>query len=283
MVRTARETGRLTVLHPGVYRSMGVPVSHAQLLLGATLRAGPPAAASHRAAAHLWDLRRDQATLEISVPETSRCKPRSVTVHRSADFDPHQFTWRYGIPVTKPARTIVDLAAVLDRSELAEIIDRALVNALVSQHGLRVAIRQLGRRGRIGPALIGNLLDSHPLGGVRPESVLEPVMAALVRHTAVSDQVVYQHKVKVGGRSYRLDFAVPHVKLSIEVLGLREHGTRQAVIEDSERRRLLTVHGWQVVEYTKRAMTRSPVRVASEIVGLVRDRERIHAALGVQI
>jgi very-short-patch-repair endonuclease len=281
MVRTARESGRLAAVHPGVFRSVGAPVSHLQLLLGATLRAGPSAVASHRAAAHLWDLRRDESTVEISVPESSRSKPRNVTVHRTVDHDSNHFTTRRGIPVTKPARTIVDLAAVLGRPELCEIVDRALVTGLVSDVGLRRAITELGRRGRVGPSIVRDVLDQHPLGGVRPESVLEPVMAAIVRHTDVADEIVYQYKVCVGGRAFRIDFAAPRVKLAIEVLGLREHGTRQAVIDDSERRRLLTVDGWQVVEYTKTAMTRSPVRVAREIAQLIDDRDRVFAALGV--
>ncbi len=72
------------------------------------------------------------------------------------------------------------------------------------------------------------------------------------------------------------------MKLAIEVLGLREHGTRKAVIEDSERRRLLAVAGWQVVEYTKTAMTRSPVRVAREIAKLIDERAGVFEALGVR-
>lgn len=282
MVRTARKSDRLAAVHPGVFRSVGAPISHLQLLLGATLRAGPNAVASHRAAAHLWDLRPDRSTLEISIPEGSRAKPHHVTVHRTADLDPNHFTVRHAIPVTKPARTIVDLAAVVGRPELGEIVDRALVNGLLSEEALRVAIRELGRRGRVGPAIVRSVLDQHPLSGVRRDSVLEPVMAAIIRHTAVADEIVYQHKVRAGGHAFRLDFAAPRVKLAIEVLGLREHGTRKAVIEDSERRRLLAVAGWQVVEYTKTAMTRSPVRVAREIAKLIDERAGVFEALGVR-
>jgi very-short-patch-repair endonuclease len=108
------------------------------------------------------------------------------------------------------------------------------------------------------------------------------VMAALIRTTDVAELIVYQHPVVVGGRTYRLDFAAPHVTLAIEVLGLHEHGTRQAILDDAERRRLLAVAGWQVVEYTKDAMTRAPRRVAREIAQLIAERERRLTSLGLR-
>jgi len=281
MIRTALTAGRLSVTHPGIYRSVGSAASTEQRLLAAVLRAGEPASASHRSGGWLWSLIRDTERVEILVPEGARTKPKNVTVHRSADFDPNHFTTKRGIPVTKPARTIVDLAAVLAAPALAEVVDRALVTGLVSQAGLRAMIGELARSGREGPPALRRVLDDHPLGGHRPESVIESVMANIVRHSAVADRIVYQHVVTLGRQRFRLDFAAPHVKAGIEVLGLREHGTRQAVIDDSERRRLLRLAGWDLIEYTKTEMSRAPRRVADEISRFIEDRERMFAALGL--
>jgi very-short-patch-repair endonuclease len=274
MVRTARRTGRLIDVQPGVFRILGVPQTHDQMLLAAAMCVGPPAAVGFRGAAQLWGLRCDQQRVEIVVPHAVTRKPRHVTVHRSSDFDPNHFTRRRGIPVTKPARTLADLAAVLATDELDEVVDRALVSGLVTEGGLRTMIDELTRQGRRGPAALRRTLDGHPLAGVRPESVIEPVMAAILKHSAVGHRFVYQHQVCIEGRKYRMDFAAPSVKVGIEVLGLREHGTRRAVIDDSDRRRILRLHGWEILEYTKQAMTRSPVRVAREICAFVEDLER---------
>jgi hypothetical protein len=273
MLRGALRSGRLTAVHPGVYRLLGAPATPAQLLLAATLRSGPQAAASHRSAAHLWDLRPDPSRLEVVVPHDVRPRPRGVVIHRSMDLDPNHFTRKGAIPLTKPARTIVDLASVLDRAQLAEVIDRALMRQLVSTLGIRTMIGELARSGRRGPALVRDLLDNHPLGGERPESVLESVMAAIVQYSPREGQIIYQHSVRFGRRTFRMDFAAPHVKVGIEVLGLAEHGTREAVLHDSERRRILTLHGWEILEYTKRDMKRAPKRVAREICQFVKDRE----------
>ena len=274
MLRTARRAQQLTPVHPGVYRFLGVPPSHLGLLLAATLRAGPSSAASHRSAGDLWGMRPDEAHLDVSIWHEARANPKHVNVHRTRDVDPNHFTLRRGIRVTKPARTLVDLASVLPRAELTEVVDRALVQNLVSEAGLRVVIAELARPGRRGPATLRRLPDDHPLAGVRRHSVLEPVMAAIIRECPRADRFVYQHPVSVSGESYRLDFAAPATKVGIEVLGLREHGTREAVIADSRRRRLLRLDGWDLLEYTRVEMTRSPVRVAREIVGYVDERER---------
>jgi len=273
-LRSALRSGRITSVHPGVYRLVGAPPTPAQLLLAATLRAGPRAAASHRSAAHLWDLRPDPSRLEVVVPHEVRTRPKGAVIHRSTELDPNHFTRKGGIPLTKPARTIVDLASVLDRPQLAEVIDRALMRQVVSPLGIRTMIDELARCGRRGPAIVRDLLDNHPLGRERPESVLEPVMAAIVQYSPKEGRIVYQHTVRFGRRKFRMDFAAPHVKVGIEALGLAEHGTREAVLYDSERRRILALHGWEILEYTKRDMQRAPKRVAREICQFVEDRER---------
>jgi len=280
-IRTTLAGGQLLAHHPGVYRSAATPQSIEQSLLAATLRAGPPSAATHRSAAYVWRLVQTPERPEICIPHGTRTYPKGVTVRRSTDFDPNHFTRRHGIPVTKPARTIVDLAAVLGARELSEVVDRALVMNLVSHLGLRTMIGKLARPGRRGPATLRRLLDDHPLGTDRPESVIEAVMARILRNSRVRDRIVYQHVVTIGRRRFRMDFAAPHVKAGVEVLGLREHGTRQAVIDDSERRRLLRLEGWDLLEYTKPEMTASPQRVADEITRFVEDREKLFAALGL--
>jgi len=274
MVRTARRSGQLTDVHPGVYRVLGASPSHRQRLLAATLRAGRPAAVMGRSAADVWGLRADSEHVEIVVPHGNSTRPKGASVHRSADLDPNHFTRRFGLPITKPARTILDLATSVSREELDEVVDRALVLSLVTEAGLRVMITELSRPGRRGPPTLRRVLDEHPLGSVRPESVIEPVMAAILRDSPVADRIVYQQRVIVGGRKFRMDFAAPSVKVGVEVLGLREHGTRRAVIEDSTRRRILRLHGWDLLEYTKTYMVRSPVRVAREISTYVEERER---------
>src|SRR5436305_2104854 len=103
-------SGRWARVCPGLYRLAGVPVSWRQRALAACLVAGPGAVVSHRSAAVLWGVSGFRpGRVEITVPPGGSNRSTLARVHRS----PVQGVRRDGVPVTSPARTIVDLAAVV--------------------------------------------------------------------------------------------------------------------------------------------------------------------------
>jgi predicted transcriptional regulator of viral defense system len=80
--------------------------------LAAVLAAGPGAALSYRSAAELWVVRQSaRARIEVSVPRHRRSTAR-LEVH-VVELAPDEITIEDGIPVTTPARTLFDLAAVV--------------------------------------------------------------------------------------------------------------------------------------------------------------------------
>ncbi len=258
-IEHALRIGRLLPVQASVYRTMGTPVTYLQHLLAACLAAGPQAVISHRAAAHLWGLTSTPAPVELTVPYSRSPSPAGASVHRSTDLVAAHTTARQGIPVTNPLRLLVDLGAVVSDNDLATAIDDALLKDLVTVPDLYAMLDMMARRGRRGIGPLRKALADRPLGDLSPESVLEPVMARIIVQHGI-DGVSYQHVVEAGGRTFRLDFGVPHVKLGIEVDGLEWHGTRAAAIRDRERRRLLQRAGWQLIEFTAKDMRRRPAR-----------------------
>jgi predicted transcriptional regulator of viral defense system len=119
-------TGRLHRVHRGVHA-----VGHSVLTprgrwMAAVLAGGPGAVLSHAAAGALWDLRRSAATrIDISVPRSGRAKRDGLRVHRPRNLPPDETTTHDGIPVTTPARTILDLAATLQTRPLERLLDQA--------------------------------------------------------------------------------------------------------------------------------------------------------------
>ena len=104
----------LVPVRPGVYRFRGVPESWEQRLLAACLAAD--GVASHRAAARVWLLEGVASLrLEITVPLGRVVRLPGVRAHRSNRLGPEFLTVHRGIPVTTPARTLVDLSAVTRR------------------------------------------------------------------------------------------------------------------------------------------------------------------------
>jgi hypothetical protein len=84
--------------------------------MAAVLACGPDAALSHGSAAALWRIvPRWPSPTHVTAP-SERDRP-GIHVHRSRDADT---TTHYGIRVTTPARTLLDLADVLSPSNSPE-------------------------------------------------------------------------------------------------------------------------------------------------------------------
>ena len=63
--------------------------------------------------------------------------PPGIIIHRTAPLHPEEVTLHRGIPVTSPARTLVDLAEVVERDELREAFRRARELGLLDMDAVR--------------------------------------------------------------------------------------------------------------------------------------------------
>ena len=127
------KVGRLHLLHRGVYAVGHRPPSPLATATAAVLACGPNAALSHGSAAALWRIvTRWPSRTHVTAP-TERGRP-GIHVHRSnADSTTH-----YGIRVTTPARTLVDLADVLTPKQLSRAMNEAQVLRLVTANELNL-------------------------------------------------------------------------------------------------------------------------------------------------
>ena len=223
---------------------------------------------SHRSAAALWDLHRSaRARIEVSTPSRRRHRP-GIEVHR-AGLQPDEVTVVDGIPVTTVARTLLDLAALLPRSQLERAIERAealrltdhisldeLLRRYPRRKGTR-SLREVVRRG-IEPSLTRSeledrfltFLDAH---GLRPEVNAD---------------------IPLGDRFIEADFLWREQRLIVELDGHNTHGTRAAFERDRQRDRILQAAGWRVVRITWRQLQDDPAAIARDLGRLLADYAR---------
>jgi very-short-patch-repair endonuclease len=254
-------SGRLIQAHPGVYLLPGAPETWRQQLFAGCRAAGRDAVASHRSAAALWRLS-DAGELEVTVRRSKGPTPRGVVVHRSRDLVPEHTTWRDGIPVTNPLRTMVDLGAVLRDHLVADALERGLVARLFTVAALEWVLADVAKPGRRGCGALRRLLDDRALGTARPDSVLEPRMARLLRSYGFPP-AAFQHEVPEARA--RVDFAYPERRLAIEVDGYEVHGTARAMEADHDRHNRLVAAGWVVLRFTWHQVVRQPGSVARRL------------------
>ncbi len=262
------DMGRWVRSHLGVYRVAGAPASWRQDLMAACLAAGEGAMASHRSAARLWGLIGEEV-LEVSISRPGCHRLPGVIVHRSTDLHTTRALRCDGIPVTPPARTLVDLGAVVHERVVERALDTALVRHLVTLNELRATLDLLGRKGRRGAGVLRCLLDDRSDAAAGSESVLEARMWRLCRDHGLPEPVG-QHEVRNGRRLVgRVDFAFLRVRLAIEVDGYEHHASLRAFRHDRARQNELVATGWTVLRFTWHDVTQQPERVATSIAAFL--------------
>lgn len=269
-------SGRWLAVAPGVVAVAGTAATWRQRTLAAVLAAGPGAVASHTTAAALFGLSCCPFRgVEITVVRGRSHRSRLARVHETLVLPSGDITAIDRIPVTRPARTLVDLAGSVSRSVLEEAVDDALVRRLTTLARLEERAAALAGSGRPGTALLRTVLATWNDGAL-PEEVAEMrLVRRLVAHGLPAP--VRQHTVRDGaGRAVaRVDLAYPAERIALELDGFRWHGTPRAHGRDASRRRRLAVVGWIVVPATPVDLAGDGARLAADVAGA---RAAIHAA-----
>jgi very-short-patch-repair endonuclease/predicted transcriptional regulator of viral defense system len=255
--------GRLHRLHRGVYA-----VGHTALVplareLAAVLACGPDAVLSHHAAAALWGLRADSGgDVDVTVSHSGTRSRPGLRVHRTRSLDVQDVRLRQGIPTTSPARTLVDLAAIVGERELQRAVDEAEVRRLVRREELLAAVRRVGP-GRRGSALLAEILgrDGPP---ALTRSQAEDRLLALIAAARLPRPGVNVH---IAG--HEVDLLWRDSRLVVEVDGYAFHSTRTAFERDRARDADLQAAGLRVLRVTWRQIVGEPfaliVRIAQAL------------------
>jgi very-short-patch-repair endonuclease len=257
-------SGQIEVVHAGVYLLPGSRPCHERSALAAVLGAGDGAVASHRTAARFWGWLSDR-TIEVSVDRP--CLPRmtDVVVHRSRDLADRWITSYFGVPTTNPARTLVDLGAVVRPWRVADCLERALIARHVTIEQMEDTYDRLKRRGRNGTGVLRAVLDDRALGAARADSILEVRMARLLRDYGLPP-AQFQYQISSKGRFYgQVDFAFPDLMVAIEVDGWEAHGTPNALRIDLNRQNEIEELGWRVRRFTWFDVVKRPASVAARL------------------
>jgi hypothetical protein len=257
-------TGRWLAEFPGVYRIAGVPSSWEQHMKAATLAGGPTTYASHRASMRIWGLdviHVDEIEIVSTIKEQHRLP--GVIAHRSTDLIDHDVTVRYGIPVTRPARMLVDLGAVLPERIVARVTDQAVGRKLVTITGVAEVHKRVAKRGRRGAGVIGRILE--PRVGLIIPGVFEANVGSLLRAADI-EMPVAQCWVIPGVDGICVDYAFPPIKLALEADGYEPHSSFKSFRGDRRRFRRLEKLGWTVLPYTWEDVMFSPASTAAEII-----------------
>jgi hypothetical protein len=243
---TARvRRGWLHRRHHGVYAVGHSNLPQEGVFLAAVKACRSGAMLSHYAGAALWEMVEwDGRYPEVTVVgEATRIHP-GIRVHRTQLVDSRDRRHHKGIPVTSPARTLVDLASLLDYRHLRRAVCQAQSLRLVNLRGLAATMARLGpRRG------VRNLRRIVATGPAPTRSVLEDVVLDLILGGGLAHPDV-NVPLKLDGRVVTPDFRWPEQRLIVEADGAIWHEGEVAKADDAERQALLEARGERVLRVT---------------------------------
>jgi hypothetical protein len=243
------EAGVLRIIHDRVLHHTAWPFTHETRMLAAVLACGPTAVLSHRSAAvlHKFEgIRRVRP--EVTVMGTVLPKLRDATVHRTDVLDPVDCSRVSPLPVTSPARTLLDLGAVVPFELVREAVHAACLDKRVTEAELLSVLDRVGKRGRRGTAPLRSILRD-ALPDERLASMLERELLWLIRRADVGEPVLQYELVCADGRLAILDFAWPDRRFAIEADGHRWHASPKKLEADNARRRSIRATGWTLDAY----------------------------------
>jgi len=255
--------GWLRRVRTGILAIAGATDSWEQHVLAAVLAGNENCFASHATAAKVCSLTTAHPDIiEVTALIDRQLRIPGVRAHRCGTLHEHDITEVRGIPVTSPARTIVDLSSRSSVDELAKLIDAGLRQRVLTLAALHACLVRLGIAPGRSPKKLQAVLAARTPGYEPGESTLETaVFDAIVRGGLPAP--VRQFPVKLGRTPYRLDLAYPEQRIAIEVDGFDFHRTRSDFDRDRTRQNALVLARWTVLRFTSQS-------TAAEIVESVR-------------
>lgn len=254
-----------------VYRIAGVPWTYEARVLRSVFVAGDGAVASHFCAARLLGMGFPNAARELSVPRKRFHRPAGVTVHTSRDLDRCEVLERFGIPLTEPARVLLDLAGTrLGPVALRRVVEQARRLGLVEWSDLGRILATHARQGRRGIRKLREVLAEASVNDGVTETDSELFALSLLREMEFGEPTL-QHEVRDpdGELIASLDFAYLPDLVNFEVDGsvhLQEDVRRKDDARDAALRR----RGWTV----RRIWYEIPLYEPAEFKRIVRETFR---------
>lgn len=230
------EREALHVVHRGVYAVGHRALPQEAIWMAAVLAGGAGTALSHWSAASLCRMRPGRGPRShVTSPRNRRDSANIVSHHGT--LPPDEATVEQGIPVTTPARTLLDLAPLLPSPTLGRMIDAAPPHD--GPHLAELLARYPRKPG--APKLRALLGNERPM----TRSDCEAHVLHLIDRAGLP-----RPDVNVVVEGHEVDLVWWGVRVIAEIDTYVTHGSRLAFELDRERDRKLATKGWRVVRIT---------------------------------
>jgi very-short-patch-repair endonuclease len=211
----------------------------------ALLACRPGALLSHLSAAELWGLLPSATArvVEITIAGRRTGHPPGVTVHRTRRLHRTEVRTRRQLPVTSPARALLDVADRLPERMLERAIDTGIEHNVVRLSEIQAVITR--NPGRHATTILSELLGERT-GSTYSRSETEERALKALREANIP-----QPEMNVPLFGYIADFYWRRYGVVLEVDGYRYHSTKTAFERDRRKDAVFTANGLDVVRVSR--------------------------------
>ncbi len=259
-IRVRVRNGWLHRLHRGVYAVGHAGVSLRGRFRAAVLACGRGTALAFFAAAGDWEfIPWEERPIEVIVTRGGARRIDGVRVHRSRSLTRRDVRWRDGIPVTSPARTLLDLATVLPERALRRAARQAQALKLVTIRELREITERCN--GHRGAAKLRAVVADGP---APTRSPLEDVLLDLLDDAELPRPEI-NAPLRIGGETIIPDALWRGRRLAIEADSVTWHDHKLTRENDARKQAILEADGWRVLRITHEQAKRHPRQTLARI------------------
>lgn len=241
-------SGRWSALTPGVYALAGTRATFERRLWAGWLAVGPDALISHESGAQLHGIPNVLRNRVVLInPHGRHHRLPDGTVHQLDDVLPDHRMAIDGLPVTTPARTVVDLAAVVHPARLLPIVEATNHARICSYAEVGVCATSVARRGKPGIRRLARVLDQLTSTKAVTMSKLERQLFELL---SAANLPLPISQFPFPGRQFTngcVDAAYVDAKLVLEADGRAWHTRIADLKRDHERDAEAARNGWDTL------------------------------------
>jgi very-short-patch-repair endonuclease len=257
VISRRRARGLLHRVHQDVYL-VGHPTPAPLALEAAALLAcGDGAVLSHASAGALWGFVKAKPEVHVTVPGQRRDHLDGVRVHCVRSLSMTEVRRRHGLPLTSPARTLLDLAEAVPLDDLEQAVAEARRSGLVRDGELDAQLERSPGRHGVKPL---RALLKQEAGPAFTRSTAEKRLLALLRRARL---MAPRCNVVLCG--HEVDFFWDEAKLVVEFDSWEFHHSRAAFENDRRRDADLQLAGYVVLRITWRRLVGEPEAVVAQI------------------
>jgi Transcriptional regulator, AbiEi antitoxin/Protein of unknown function (DUF559) len=259
-IRWRVHTGWLIPVYAGVYAVGSVQRTPVARSRAAVLACGETAAPSHGSAASLWGFDKHwDVPFEVTVRALR--KRNGIKVHRSRALTRRDITRQHGIPVTSPARTVLDIAPRLTGKRLSRFVNDALRTPYLHVPDLADVLNR-------NPAHPGTRrIRAHVHSPTN--SPLDDDFAEFARRYGLPAPVTNTYLL-----GYEIDVLYPRERVIVEVDGYQFHSDRGSFERDRKRDAVMLAEGIVTVRITEERMKQEPEQEARRMLAILEARRR---------